>query len=262
MRELLKYSQFDSVKEMDEAVNEALENLPLKENERRVLWKLAQYSCVYFGVSYLKTQKLADELELSKRTIQRCLKRLSEMGVITRISKFRPLSGGFGASVTVINPISCHLDLSLREDAEKQATEHTEGDTEKKETIPSQANSEKDKYNVNKEPELDHSYLDGSIVPSSFVMAVKPFINSAKEIYCLWRKVLHAGKLYCPDLIEYDEIGARAFKATVFAKKLNKIKKSFKRYFWGVLSQMMTQEQRKMVMYEKDNFLPYNWLDS
>lgn len=54
----------------------------LKESEYTVLWKIASYSCKFVGVSYLKVQTLADLVHYSKRTVQRSLKRLTELGII------------------------------------------------------------------------------------------------------------------------------------------------------------------------------------
>lgn len=112
MKELRKYQSFNSITEMDNSISEYLSVYKLKESEYTVLWKLACYSCKFIGVSYLKVDSLADLSGYSKRTIQRALKGLSELGIITRINQFKPVKGGYSASITVINPYMRVTSLS------------------------------------------------------------------------------------------------------------------------------------------------------
>ncbi len=79
-----------------------------------------------------------------------------------------------------------------------------------------------------------------------FVQAVSPFFGKAKEIYDLWGKVILAANKYAPSIVDTTEIAISAFKQSVFALKLNKIKGCFKGYLFGVLAKMMSVEQRKL----------------
>lgn len=252
MKELRKYESFKSVTEMDNTIDKTLKEYKLKDSERVILIKLSQYSCKFVGVSYMKNQTLADSAGYSKRTVQRALKRLSELGIITRIEQKRAKTGGYGAFICVINPFECHLKLSSRREAEKPCEDSTEKQTEENETIIPKANLQE----LNKRNELDVSYLDNSHIPTEFLNAIKPFIGSAKEVYSLWGKVLLAQRKYAPDLLEYTEIAIQAFKQSVFAKKMKRIRKDFKGYLFGVLSNMLSVEQRR---YNRANL--WNWLE-
>lgn len=252
MKELRKYESFKSVTEMDNTIDKTLKEYNLKDSERVILIKLSQYSCKFVGVSYMKNQTLADSVGYSKRTVQRTLKRLSELGIITRIEQKRAKSGGYGAFICVINPFECHLKLSSCREAESPCEDSTEEQTEGNETIIPKANLQE----LNKRNELDVSYLDNSHVPTEFINAVKPFIGSAKEVYSLWGKVVLAQGKYAPDLLDYTEIAIQAFKQSVFAKKMRRIRKDFKGYLFGVLSNMLSVEQRR---YNKGNL--WNWLE-
>ncbi|EJQ14076.1 hypothetical protein IE3_02975 [Bacillus cereus BAG3X2-1] len=113
MKELHNYSQFKSVPEMDKSVQLYIEKYNLNERDLTVLWKLASYSVKFVGVSYLKTDTLADLTGYARRTIQRSLKSLAEKGIITRHSQFKPVKGGYSASITVINPYESYLARKL-----------------------------------------------------------------------------------------------------------------------------------------------------
>ncbi|MDC6159390.1 helix-turn-helix domain-containing protein [Bacillus albus] len=163
---------------MDNAIDKTLKEYKLKDSERATLIKLSQYSCKFVGVSYMKNQTLADSAGYSKRTVQRALKRLSELGIITRIEQKRAKTGGYGAFICVINPFECHLKLSSRREAEKPCEDSTEEPTEGNETIIPKANLQE----LNKRNKLDVSYLDNSHIPTDFINAVKPFINGVSKI--------------------------------------------------------------------------------
>ncbi|UOQ43731.1 helix-turn-helix domain-containing protein [Halobacillus salinarum] len=108
MKELRRYSSFESVSEMDSYISKALEVLDLAELDRGLLRLLAGHSCKVVGVSWFKVQTMADLLEVSYKSIQRALKRLIELGIIQRIRTIRAVSGGFGSSLTY------RVDLSGR----------------------------------------------------------------------------------------------------------------------------------------------------
>jgi len=103
--QLREYETFKTVKDMDSFISEALEALELSETERKLLWLLAGHSCKFVGVSWLKVTSMANALEVSSKTVQRALKHLKELGIIKRVRTIRPVSGGFGASLTIICPI-------------------------------------------------------------------------------------------------------------------------------------------------------------
>lgn len=241
--ELRKYQSFESVEEMDGAINEALKLFDLNESQRTVLFTLSKYSCKYVGVSYLKTKTLADATSLSQRTVQRALKHLCDLNIITRIKRFKIVSGGFTSSLTIINqPSLWHIDLSYCKDGEKADVTRVAPSDFKKETITLKAsNSLKER-----ESELDYSYVYNSNIPDQFIDAVKPFFKSAKEVYKLWGKVLLAEKLYCNGSVFPIDLAVSSFKNTVFMYKRGRIKKTFFAYFFGVLSKNASWLARKI----------------
>ncbi|MCK2020770.1 transcriptional regulator [Peribacillus frigoritolerans] len=245
MHELRKYESFKSVSEMDKYVSKVLEVLELTELDRSLLRLLAGHSCKFVGVSFLKVQTMAQKLGVSYKTAQRSLKRLKELEVIKRVRTLRVVSGGFGASITIISPYA----LTQRKQAEKPTPEPSQEPSNQKETFLFKAFL-KDLKNL-RQPEptidnkIDYTYLT-EWVPEEFIQVVKPFVN-AEEAFSLWGKVHMSSKKYAPSVQDILEPAIRAFKASVLAYKSKRIKKSFGAYFWGTLSGVFSVEQRKSI---------------
>ncbi|KIV61151.1 hypothetical protein P4U03_11645 [Bacillus mycoides] len=55
-----------------------------------------------------------------------------------------------------------------------------------------------------------------------------------------------AASKYAPDLVDTTEVAISALKQSVFVLKMNKIRKDFKGYLFGVLAKIMSVEQRKL----------------
>ncbi|MDF9887662.1 putative transcriptional regulator [Bacillus sp. LEw-kw-24] len=262
MKELRKYQSFNSVAEMDNSISEYLSVYKLKESEYTVLWKIASYSCKFVGVSYLKVQTLADLVHYSKRTVQRSLKRLTELGIITRVESFKPVRGGHSAFINVINPFDSHTVLSLQEEAVEPTPECVDELPAHTDTIPSKTKISKDNTYVggaekdsvilsdgnidtlqsNNELGVDHLVASG--VPSEFAISVIPYFD-ATQVYKLWSKVQLAARKHAPDLVDTVEIAVSSVKASVLASKVKRVR-DFTGYFYGVLAQKLSTAQRSL----------------
>ncbi|PFJ82871.1 transcriptional regulator [Bacillus cereus] len=261
MKELRKYQSFNNINEMDKDVQKYLEKYDLSERDLTVLWKIASYSCKFPGVSYLKVDTLANLTVYVKRTIQRALKSLAEKGIITRVESFKPVKGGYSAFITVINPFDSHVDKSPREEAVEPTPEYIEEDLTHRDTINLKAKTlinntyvedaitaaHKGLYNVNtlsSNNELGVDHLVASGVPSEFAISVIPYFD-APQIYKLWSKVQLATRKHAPDLVDTVEIAISSIKASVLASKVKRVR-DFTGYFYGVLAQKLSTEQRKL----------------
>lgn len=254
MENLIQYQSFNTIEEMDKFVENAVKCLDLCEFDAKVLRTLARYSCKVIGVSWLKTKTLADILGVSYKTVQRALQRLKKRGVIKRIRTIRPTRGGFGASVTII----CPIDLTNRTEVTNQAPEPTRGGFGREDTFPFVKLFKPDIENIRQQVELDHSYLS-EFVPEEFVEATKPFLNP-EEVYSLWFRVLLASRKYAPLVANIVEPAIRAFKASVWAYKMRRVKKSFGAYFYGALAGIFSVEQRKEFARRGESILTYGLL--
>lgn len=224
MEKLREYETFETVSEMDEYICKVLTHFDLKENERKLLWLLSAHSCKFVGVSFLKLSSMAEALKVSKKTVQRALTQLKELGIIKRIKTIRPVSGGFGASLTIISP----LDLATREEASEPVSENASEQKNRKEAFSFKAFSKDIQY-IRHQREIDFSYLT-EFVPSEFIETVKPFFN-AEEAFTLWGKAEACSKRYAPEVINILDPAIRAFKASVLAYKKKRVRKSFGAYF-------------------------------
>ncbi|MED2128568.1 helix-turn-helix domain-containing protein [Bacillus thuringiensis] len=241
MKELRKYQSFNSITEMDNSINEYLSAYKIKESEYTVLWKLACYSCKFIGVSYLKVDSLADLTGYSKRTIQRALKVLSELGIITRINQFKPVKGGYSASITVINPYESHLAQSPCEEATEPTPEYVEEHPSHTDTITYKTKISKDNTYVD---ELGIDHLVAAGVPIDFASLAISYFDAPK-VYKLWSRVQLAARKYAPDLVDTVEVSVSGLRASILVSKAKRVR-DFNGYFYGVLAQKLSTAQRSL----------------
>ncbi|MDA2382786.1 helix-turn-helix domain-containing protein [Bacillus cereus] len=241
MKELRKYQSFNSITEMDNSISEYLSAYKLKESEYTVLWKLACYSCKFIGVSYLKVDSLADLTGYSKRTIQRALKVLSELGIITRINQFKPVKGGYSASITVINPYESHLAKSPCEESVEPTSERIEEPPSHTDTITFKTKSSKDNTYVD---DLGVDDLIAADVPTEFASLAISYFD-ATEVYKLWGRVQLAARKHAPDLVDTVEVAVSGLRASILASKSKRVR-DFNGYFYGVLAQKLSTVQRSL----------------
>lgn len=263
--ELQKYVQFESVEEMDNHIDQVLKTFDLNDTTRELLLLLSRYSLKFVGVSYLKVETISTLMKRSKRTVQRSLNVLKDLGIIERIETMRAVSGGNGASITLI----CRSVPSLREEPSEPRETINEKPIEENETIISKSKNNKINNNVLKESDIQHdiSYIAGT-VDSWFIKLSRPFFDN-KLIKKLWKKSQQCFEWYSsiPYMV-HEETVTRAFKVSVYAHKTRKIR-DFVGYFFSTLrnmiedmeSELAAQQRRQAI---KNNNLPtfyYNWLE-
>ncbi len=102
---LAQYTTFDSVADMDAAVEEhiAAHYYGLTPAERAIVFKLASHSLEYPGACHLKAATIAAALEISTKTVYRAIKKLELLGIIKK-QKTTKVKGGCGANIYIILP--------------------------------------------------------------------------------------------------------------------------------------------------------------
>ncbi|PFV61136.1 transcriptional regulator [Bacillus cereus] len=238
MKELHKYSQFESVDEMDKSIQMYLEEYDLGERDRTILWKVACYSVKFKGVSYLKLQTLADLTGYAKRTVSRAMKSLTDKGILTRIDQMRTVNKGQGASITVINPYGSQPVESTLENATEPCEKPSESPISSCESITYKTKSPKDNTYV------ELAQLDAIGVPTEFSTVALAYLDTV-NVYKLWSRVQLAARKHAPDLVELTEIAVSSVQASVLASKVKHVR-DFTGYFYGVISQKLTQAQRSL----------------
>lgn len=244
-----KYQSFEKIEEMDQAVRGFLykHKAELSEGTIAVLTFIWKHSVKVVGVSFAKYEYIAEEVNLSRRTVIRAVNVLEERGIIKKVPTSR-MNGKQGVNLLVIQhfePIDSIInnkspqDVTLPDTANK--TENKQSSLCEKEIKPT---------NVKETPKSSSHDLDSSYLPESisneFVEVTKPFLNTV-EIYKLWQRVLivyNKMKLQ-RSLSDVIDCVVLAFKQTVFAQKLGKIHKTFEGYFYGTLYAKLIVEKRQ-----------------
>ena len=112
---LAAHKTFESVADMDKSVEEHISQhyYELTESERAIVFKLASRSLAYPGASHLKAETIADQVEVSTKTVYRSIKRLVELGIIEKVASTK-LNGIKGASIYKILPYNVPSEVSQR----------------------------------------------------------------------------------------------------------------------------------------------------
>ncbi|MED1441905.1 helix-turn-helix domain-containing protein [Aeribacillus composti] len=255
-----KYQSFESVEEMDKHVRAFLyhNKSKLSESTVNVLKTLYTHSVKIIGVSFAKYDYIAEKANISRRTVIRAMNKLEEMGIIKRIPTSRP-NGKRGVNIIVIQKIDLTIpseDMPNNNMSPQLVTADvtTENKKNQDNSVMKNNNKRKNVQTDNQQETIEsinNKELDATFVPSnvpkSFVDTVKPFFNSAKQIYNLFQRVQIAYEKCKFDrpLDELIDIAVESFKATIFAKKMEKIKKTFEGYFYTVLYSNFVVEKRR-----------------
>ncbi|WP_242479877.1 helix-turn-helix domain-containing protein [Bacillus cereus group sp. N21] len=126
MKELRSHQVFDSLDQLNEFTDKVLAQVEMNELDRSVFIMLSRYSVKVLGVCWLKVNTIAEALEVSYKTVQRSLARLVNKNIIKRVETMRAVSGGYGASLTIM----CPIGLSYREEDVEPCHAPTEEETE------------------------------------------------------------------------------------------------------------------------------------
>lgn len=183
MNYLHEHSTFETVKELNEAVNEHIQRnqYELNETDRSVLLTLSRYSVKYKGVSHLKISTLAEIVGKSDRTIQRSIRKLERLNIVERLEFIRKKSGGHGANIYRILPFNVGANSSEREDDGKPANSSDEETDKQDETINLSSNSNNTLLETEKRaPSSSDDIIKRGLrnaLPKPIYDALSPFFN-------------------------------------------------------------------------------------
>ena len=270
------YQSFSTIEEMDQAVRGFLykHKAALSEGTLNVLKFIWRHSVKVIGVSFAKYDTIAQEVQISRRTVIRAIKQLESLGLIKKIPTAR-MNGKQGVNLLVIQrfqPIDevknnkSPLDVTVHDTPNK--TENKQSSLCEIKTKPTYVRKaensdhlklEESTKNEKSDSIHDHQ-LDTSFLPESvhkeFVQAAKPFFN-AVEIYKLWKRVLIAyKKMKLEHSLDHviDKV-INAFKQTVFMKKMGKIHSTFEGYFYRVMYEFLIVEKRQELRHKLFDFI-------
>ncbi|MGG0655412.1 helix-turn-helix domain-containing protein [Rummeliibacillus pycnus] len=153
---LASHVTFESVQEMDEHVECHIRKhfYNLTESDKVVLYKIASHALDYPGVCHLKAKTIAEVLDISLRTVFRCLKHLEELEIIQRIHT-KKMNGIKGANIISILTSHDTSSVSHQEKADNDCESREEPTKFQKE--PSYSLNQKHHYEKHTYPILNSS---------------------------------------------------------------------------------------------------------
>jgi predicted transcriptional regulator len=264
---------FQSIEELNLSIRHFLYHHShiLNDSTITVLKTIAKYACKVKGVCWTKIDTLASIISLSRSTVERAIRTLKKYGILT-VERTQRKQGGYGHNVFIIQKFESDVDLqklgevsddrthvTYREDTtntDETSTQQPKNDTETVSFKTMHSNRLKESNNVRERvtvslESLDYSYCP-SHIPQAFRDVCKPFLN-ALDIFRMYGVVLSA-KRYMKVLDIPMNVIVKAFKESIFAYKMGKIKKSLASYFFGTLCNQIAIHQRQQV------HIP-NWLE-
>lgn len=135
-----RFANFNNIDSLNGAIRAHLYNKKhlLTPSAVAVFKLLARYGAKYCGCAFLKIDNIAEQTGYSRRTVCRALKLLEELQMVLRRHMMRPVSGGNGANVYVIQKYRKDADVtpaeSLRPEPEQPSETSAEPDKPETET--------------------------------------------------------------------------------------------------------------------------------
>lgn len=239
--EFSAYQTFQSVEELNMAVKQFISLYDLTDAIEAVLNTLKLHSKRYFGVCWLRKEKIAEKAKVSMSTVDRAIKGLKETGFLTVIPCKHTKFGRQTHNVYILNPIfeapqEIPDEVAIEEEKEALKSCPT---TDSSVYDPTHKNS-----HTNPNTSLNHLSIKGNelkFVPDEFIDLMEPFYANQPEIIRdRWKTVCVAVKKSCVSLsyTSWDTIG-QAWNDTVKKIKRGRVRKATNDgiggYFYSVL---------------------------
>lgn len=253
--EFSTYQTFSSVDELNKAVKEFISVYDLTDAIKTVLNTIKLHAKRYFGVCWLRKEKIAQKAGVSMSTVDRAIKGLKETGFLKVVPFNHTKFGRQTHNIYILNPIenaaedahSIVTDNDPRNVANEVAQESSEEPSKPCAATDSDDRAETHKnphtnYNTKPENHLSIKRVDElKFIPSEFIDLLEPFYaNQPKIIRDRWKTVCVAAKRsgLTMDILSWDSVG-QAWKDVIRFYKRGKIKNStddgIGAYFYGVL---------------------------
>lgn len=199
-----------------------------------VLDYISQYSCVYFGVSFLSQNSIATELNISYKTVQRAVDKLVELGIVIKHASKRASGDKRQTSnILVIQPV---IDESVQPEVSNQEAPQ----------LNSKSNNtdETEKSVVPKESDKQTLIKDGLVakLPPTLQHALAPFFDY-QELYALAGVVFKA-KATVDKSVRIEEHEAEYYQAII--EIMSAFKRGKVRNLAGLLSHAVKATTRSI----------------
>lgn len=239
---LEKYAHFTDTQAMDDATRNHIDahSKELNKTDKAILESIRLHSVSQCATKLL-VKTIADEVGKSKLTVRRSLSKLVRLNIIDRISTYRPINVGQGASILSIRPFISQNDtpeMTPREVVEKPTVPTVE--KVKKEGVSSSFITNKPKQSLHdtfqSEPSLYNRFKS---ILSNTINDTAP----ASKLFGIYKA--QSIKLQRFDHLKneqetFDTLAIQALQITTQATKKKKIK-SLTGYYDGVLRELISK---------------------
>lgn len=233
---------FNDINELNHAVkhHKRLISSAKHKNIYAVLDYISQYSCVYFGVSFLSQNSIAEKLNISYKTVQRAVDKLVELGIVIKHACKRASGDKRQTSnILVIQPItdeSVQPEVSNQETPQLNSKSNNTDETEKSVTAKE----------VDKQTLIKNGLV--SKLPPTLQQALAPFFDY-NELYTMAGVVFKA-KAAIDKSIRIEEHETEYYKAII--EVMSAFKRGKVRNLAGLLSHAVKATTRSI--FERNRF--------
>ncbi|MCQ6286062.1 helix-turn-helix domain-containing protein [Bacillus cereus] len=242
---------FKTVDELNKTVRAYKEKFvdQLNKTQLAVLNKLHNYSSKFFGVSFRTKKHIAEDLNISRRTVIRVCLHLESLGIIKQLEMKRKSDMRQTSNAIVIQPIIVEEQVVTQAPIKNEEKCHTNKTTTKtlKQNIKDiNKRNSNENSNISEENIKDANFV-AHWVPERFISLVNSFYSESKTIQELWKIVRQCNKIVnhttgdkAFDKDQELTIGLKAIKEFVMKIKSGvKMKKGKFAYFNGIVNNLM-----------------------
>ncbi|OTX30085.1 cytosolic protein [Bacillus thuringiensis serovar andalousiensis] len=242
---------FKTVDELNKTVRAYKEKFVdlLNKTQLAVLNKLHNYSSKFFGVSFRTKKNIAEDLNISRRTVIRVCLHLESLGIIKQLEMKRKSDMRQTSNAIVIQPIIVEEQVVTQAPIKNEEKCHTNKTTTKtlKQNIKDiKKRNSNENSNISEENIKDANFV-AHWVPERFISLVSSFYSESKTIQELWKVVRQCNKIVNhttgDKAFTKDQeltIGLKAIKEFVMKiKSGTKMKKGKFAYFNGIVNKLM-----------------------
>lgn len=249
------YQTFQTVEELNVAVKQFIAFYDLTDAIKAVLNTIKLHAKRYFGVCWLRKEKIAQKAGVSPSTVDRAIKGLKETGFLTVIPFNHTKFGRRTHNIYILNPfqeVAEEVNSTESDNVPQEVANEVAQEDQKESSKPCPATDHDDRAQTHKNPHTNSNTKPKNhlsikrvdelkFVPSEFIDLMEPFYaNNPEIIRERWKTVCVAAKRsgLTMDILSWDSVG-QAWKDVVRFYKRGKIKNStddgIGGYFYGVL---------------------------
>ncbi|MGR3774568.1 helix-turn-helix domain-containing protein [Bacillus paramycoides] len=208
---------------------------------------LKRHSCKYVGVSFLCKNRIAAKMEVSYKTVQRLMKKLVDLEMITQVAMKRTKDMLQTSNAIIIQPIVEEVSYKVDTTSPTKCPTIKTTPVSLKQNIKDINKRNSNENNTTPEENIKEADFIAHWVPERFIALTSSFYSESKTIQELWKVVRQCNKIVNhttgDKTFNTDQeltIGLKAIKEFVMKiKSGTKMNKGKFAYFNGIVNNLM-----------------------